>query len=100
MAFLAEKFTRDLPTDLPWRDPLLDKSKVNVLLTDSTDSLGLHLLRFLLDDPKVSKIFCLNRSAKGKEIQQSRFANLRLDLTRISIHLGWNSSRLIMVKVN
>ena len=78
MASLAEKFTQDLPTELPGRNPLLDKAKLNVLLTGSTGSLGLHLLRVLLDDPKVSKIFCLNRSANGKEIQQSRFASLGL----------------------
>ncbi len=79
MASLAEKFTQDLPTELPGRNPLLDKAKLNVLLTGSTGSLGLHLVRVLLDDPKVSKIFCLNRSANGKEIQQSRFASLGLN---------------------
>ena len=79
MASLAEKFTHDLPTELSERKFLLDKSKLNVLLTGSTGSLGLHLLRVLLDDPKISKIFCLNRSANGKEIQQSRIENLGLN---------------------
>ena len=79
MASLASKFTQDLPTALPGRNPLLDKSKLNVLLTGSTGSLGLHLLRVLLDDTRVSKIFCLNRSTNGKEIQQGRFASLGLN---------------------
>lgn len=76
MASLAEKFTQDLPTKLLGRNPLLDKSNQNVLLIGSTGSLGLHLLRAPLKDPKVIKIFCLKRSAMGKEIQQSRFASL------------------------
>ena len=79
MASLAKKFTQVLPTELPGRNPLLDKSKLNVLLTGSTRSLGLHLLRVLLDDPKVANVFCLERSTNGKEIQQSRFASLGLD---------------------
>ena len=79
MGSLAAKFTQDLPTALPGRNPLLEKSKLNVLLTGSTGSLGLHLLRVLLDDPKVSKIFCLNRSTNGKEIQQGRYESLGLN---------------------
>lgn len=79
MASLVAKFTQDLPTKLPAKNPLLDNSKLNILLTGSTGSLGLHLLRVLLDDPKVSKIFCLNRSTNGKETQQGRFASLGLN---------------------
>ena len=52
---------------------------MDLLFTGSKGSLGLHQLRDLLDDPNALKIFCLNRSAGGKEIPQSRFVSLGLD---------------------
>ena len=40
MGSLAAKFTQDLPTALPGRNALLNKSKLNVLLTDLQDRWG------------------------------------------------------------
>lgn len=62
MASLVQKYTKDLPQIKPRKNQLLETSKLNVVLTGSTGSLGTHLLRSLLDDLTISKIYCLNRS--------------------------------------
>ncbi len=79
MASLVHKYTNDLPQVSPRiRNQLLEISKLRVVLTGSTGSLGTHLLRSLLDDPIISKTYCLNRSANGREKQEKAFANLGL----------------------
>lgn len=58
---LVEKYTHDLPSNrvIPSDRPILPS---NVLLTGSTGSLGTYLLHYLLRNPSISKIYCLNRS--------------------------------------
>lgn len=79
MASLVHKYTNDLPQVSSMKNRLLEKSKLNVVLTGSTGSLGIHLLRSLLDDPTIMKIYCMNRSANGRERQEESFANLGLE---------------------
>ena len=65
MASLVQDFTQDLAKVFPRKDTPLRRSKISVALTGSTGSLGTHLLRTLLDDPAMSKIYCLNRSSNA-----------------------------------
>ena len=74
MASLVSQYTEGFPTASPQKNQLLNPSGVNVVITGSTGSLGAHLLRTLLNDSKISKIFCLNRSATAKGKQEQAFA--------------------------
>lgn len=58
MLAVLEKFTLGL------------SPKLNVILTGSTGSLGTHVLKALLDDPKICNIYCLNRAADARKRQQ------------------------------
>ncbi|KAI9879042.1 MAG: hypothetical protein M1830_009784 [Pleopsidium flavum] len=78
MASLVQKYTQDLPQTPLRKDKLPETSKLNVVLTGSTGSLGIHLLRALLDDTKVTKIYCLNRSANAQQRHEKSFAKLGL----------------------
>ena len=85
MASLVHKYTKGLsPAPLQIDKSLLDSkqldSKLTVVLTGSMGSLGTHLLRCLLDDPKVGKIYCLNRTSNAREKQEESFKHLGLPL--------------------
>ena len=98
MATLVHKYTESLPQVMPRKTQLLDVSKLNVVLTGSTGSLGTQLLRSLVEDPTVNKIYCLNRSDNSREKQEEGFSKLGLehDLSRVEfikasygdVHLG------------
>ena len=85
MATLVQKYTDNLPQVSPRKNQLLEGSKLNVVLTGSTGSLGTHLLLSLLDDLAIEKIYCLNRSVNGRERQEESFTNLGLkrDLSKV-----------------
>lgn len=79
MATIEEKYTHDLP-QTPFRgDEPPKPSKLVVLLTGSTGSLGIHLLRALLVDSNVSKIYCLDRSPNAQQRHQKIFARSGLE---------------------
>lgn len=69
MADLVHMYTQDLPSRSP---------KLTVALNGSTGSLGTYMLRSLLDDPTISKVYCLNRSSNAQERQSKSFAALSL----------------------
>lgn len=87
MATLVHKYTEGLPQVSSRKNQLLETKKLNVVLTGSTGSLGLHILRSLLDDLNIMKIYCLNRSVNGRERQEQSFANFglkgKLDFPRV-----------------
>ncbi|MCJ1263084.1 hypothetical protein MMC22_002954 [Lobaria immixta] len=62
---LVQKYTKDLQSKPP--------EDLHVLLTGSTGSLGCNLLRALLEDSRVSKVYCLNRDPEARERQQMIF---------------------------
>jgi thioester reductase-like protein len=62
----------------------LSPKTLTVALTGSTGSLGSTLLENLLADPKISKIYCLNRTADAQDRQQKSFKvrGLQPDLSK------------------
>ncbi|KAJ9143061.1 NRPS-like enzyme [Pleurostoma richardsiae] len=48
-----------------------DQKRLTVLLTGSTGSLGTYILDALFDNPHVSKVVCLNRSADARHRQEA-----------------------------
>ena len=99
MASLVHKYTEDLPQVSSRKNQRLETKKLNVVLTGSTGSLGLHILLSLLDDPNIMKIYCLNRSVNGRERQEQSFANLgfdrNLDFPRVEfIQANYGEGRL------
>ena len=97
MASLVQKYADDLPQVSPRKIQLKAASKLNIVLTGSTGSLGTHLLLSLLDDQAVEKIYCLNRSVNGRERQKESFTNLGLerDLSKVEyIKTDYGESQL------
>jgi len=78
MNALVEEYTRDLPQKKKVRS-ISSMSKISVALTDFTGSLRSHLLRALLNDPNVFKVYCLNRSANAQKRHKRNFAEHSLD---------------------
>lgn len=62
---LVQKYTKNLQSKPP--------EDLHILLTGSTGSLGCNLLRVLLEDSRVSKIYCLNRASEARQRQQMIF---------------------------
>ncbi len=83
-----QKLFHSLTTDLPItsRPPTSASEEVHVLLTGSTGSLGSYLLRELLYNPKVIKVYCLNRSADAAERQEKSFAEKWLPKAGLNTH--------------
>ena len=99
MTSLVHQYTHDLPQVSPEKNQLVEATKLNVVLTGSTGSLGTHLLLSLLNDPTIEKIYCFNRSINGRERQKESFASLRLDrdLSKVEfIKANYSDSKLGM----
>ena len=79
MAALVEKITRDLPSAPQQTEKLPVMTKLTVVLTGSTGSLGGHLLRAILEYSNIAKVYCLNRFADAQVRHQNWFANASLD---------------------
>ncbi|KAJ5085572.1 hypothetical protein N7532_010343 [Penicillium argentinense] len=76
---LVEKYTANLPVDrtAPQDGPV---SPSSIILTGSTGSLGTYLLHDLLNNPSISKIYCLNRSdAKSRQRKSLEEKGLTFD---------------------
>ncbi|KAI9742808.1 MAG: hypothetical protein M1818_003537 [Claussenomyces sp. TS43310] len=71
MEAMLEKMVKDLPRNVEG-SPVAADEPLTVLLTGSTGSLGSYCLETMLRDPKVKKIYCLNRSADAREKFYSR----------------------------
>ncbi|TFY63805.1 hypothetical protein EVG20_g6168 [Dentipellis fragilis] len=65
MNAMVEKFTQNFPVHQPrLPDPALD----TVLLTGSTGGLGANVLAHLIANPKVARIYAVNRKSSGKTL--------------------------------
>ena len=74
MAALVAKYTQNLPKQLtPTLEVHITKPTC-VGLTGSTGTLGPYLLRAFLDDSRISRIYCLDRSAQFRDAHSSRLA--------------------------
>jgi thioester reductase-like protein len=73
-------FSFDLPITTRPPLPTYD-DRMHLLLTGSTGSLGSYLLAELLNDPKVGKVYCLNRSSNAGEKQEKSFREKGLSTT-------------------
>ncbi|KAK5147071.1 hypothetical protein LTR04_000921 [Oleoguttula sp. CCFEE 6159] len=83
MKRIVQRYTSDLPDLLPVSRPR--ESKLHVVLTGSTGSLGTHILEALMNDRKVRQITCMNRSADARQRHVENFE--RRGLGR-KYHLG------------
>ncbi|KAL2043853.1 hypothetical protein N7G274_003373 [Stereocaulon virgatum] len=71
MSALVDRYTVSLPQrSLPRKLPV-SVAKV-IALTGSTGTLGFHLLRKLIDDPSVSRIFCLDRADNAQQRNEQK----------------------------
>lgn len=73
IAELVKKYTANLPINKHHRTPGLLPDRICVALTGSTGSLGSYLLEAFLIDPKISKVYCLNRSTDARTRQEKSF---------------------------
>ncbi|GAQ47677.1 acetyl-CoA synthetase-like protein [Aspergillus tubingensis] len=82
---LIEKYTNNLPIqDFTLEQTANTQTAHTVILTGSTGSLGTYLLRTLLEDPSVAKVYCFNRSdAQSK--QETIFQQKGLHITPASL---------------
>ena len=60
---------------------------LNVALTGSTGSLGSRILKGLVKDPRVSKIYCLDRSSNSRKIAGSIIENAGADVRHLQANL-------------
>ena len=74
---------KNLPINV--RRPSAFPSEATVLLTGSTGSLGSYLLDSFLEDPRIKRIICLNRSpnAKARQEELHNERHLNVDLSRV-----------------
>ncbi|OAA34168.1 Male sterility, NAD-binding protein [Beauveria brongniartii RCEF 3172] len=83
---LVDKYSADLAKRSDTRPPAKSTGKT-VLLTGSTGSLGSYFLHFLIQDPEVAKVVCLNRSQDGgraKQLEANKERGLSTDLDRVA----------------
>ncbi|KAI5919189.1 hypothetical protein F4810DRAFT_724876 [Camillea tinctor] len=71
MKALWQKYTLDLPSPKAGRPDPADEGQT-VLLTGSTGMLGSYILAFLVSNPAVKKVVCLNRGEDGGMKQQAK----------------------------
>lgn len=67
MQAMIDKYTAGLDAELAPKKTRTDN--LTVLLTGSTGSLGSYLLQSLIENPRVAKIICLNRTEDAKKRQ-------------------------------
>lgn len=74
MSALVERYTTSLPRRfLPQKQ--LGVAAEIIALTGSTGSLGFHLLQKLVEDPTISKVYCLDRAADAQQRNEQKFNN-------------------------
>ena len=66
MSALIDKYTTSLPQrDLAQKG--LRAAAETIALTGSTGSLGFHLLQKIIEDPAISRVYCLDRAADAQQ---------------------------------
>jgi thioester reductase-like protein len=67
MQAMVDKYTTGLDVELEAKNTRTDN--LTVMLTGSTGSLGSYLLHSLIENPRITKVICLNRSADAQKRQ-------------------------------
>lgn len=83
MLDMIAKYTVDFPVHEPVTDFTPDGPGAVVLLTGSTGTLGSYILAHLISDPRVLRVYALNRAASGKSTldrQTDAFVDRGLDV--------------------
>lgn len=106
MSAMVSKYTVDIPQRAPNHTPNLRprSERLSVVLTGSTGTLGTNMLRTLLADPTVAKIYCLNRSSDARKRHED--AGLKLNSLKVEFltaefgtpQFGLSPSKLAEVK--
>lgn len=80
---MVQKYTRDIPTSSTNRVEASQDLELSVVLTGSTGTLGTNILQVLLEDPKVIKVYCLNRASDALSRHEKGFRErgVQYDLT-------------------
>ena len=73
MLAMCNKYTADLPAHKP-KSGLEPVQGEVVLLTGTTGTLGTYILARLLGDPRVSRVYALNRAGAGSLLQRQEEA--------------------------
>ena len=86
---MVHKYTHGLPSPHTASGKCCSND-LQVILTGSTGSLGIELLHEFLQDPQISKIYCLNRGSDAQARQEAallkRFASKKHNLSKIVYH--------------
>ena len=85
MSVMAEKYSQGFEKPDVSAKATKD-TDLYIALTGSTGSFGGRLLCELLQDPKIAKIYCLDRSDTAQEKHQANPLTANLDKSRISYH--------------
>lgn len=89
MLDLVEQYRREIHAPAGSFDHQNDRV---VVLTGATGALGAHILEILLQDPKVSRVYCLVRAASPEQAQERVVESLRSrDLASPSNDIGSDS---------
>ena len=86
MSVMAEKYSQGLEKLEKLPAKAIKDSDLHIALTGSTGSFGCRLLCELLQDPKIAKISCLDRSDNAQEKHQANLLTANLDRSRTSYH--------------
>ena len=72
MSALVEKYTISLPQRTLVQKKLRAAAEV-IALTGSTGSLGFHLLQKMIEDPTISRVYCLDRVVDAQQRFEQKF---------------------------
>lgn len=87
MKTMVEKLSHSLPLKAEGRKPAVN-GLMNVLVTGTTGFLGYYLLETLLADPKIGKIYCINRASDAGEKFFRRFSGTSDRIEFIQVQFG------------
>ncbi|TAQ90978.1 hypothetical protein B7494_g699 [Chlorociboria aeruginascens] len=71
-----DELAMTIPSSTTTNDHVNSERNQHVLLTGSTGTIGSYVLAALLKDPRVSHVYCLNRSADSDVLQRDRNAKV------------------------
>jgi thioester reductase-like protein len=71
---MFDRYAADLPISVRIPEPRGTDQKLAVLLTGATGSLGSYILDSLLANPRIARVYCLNRGPDSYQRQQDSMA--------------------------